>query len=322
LAGFENVIARALEKHHPASPETRQQIYNSARNALAGMLERTDNLGPDAIFSQQQRLETAIANIESQYAFTEPESQEFEDDFDEALFDEIPEDHHFTEDPEYATVEDYNPLFRRRYFSKILLTAILLASFGVGAWWVYDQQLLKPASERDTSVPNPPKIIESEDSPVRNSEESSSGWITVFKPDDPRGMVTGGVATAELGEDQDGSYVRIKAPPGNGEAAVRFTVEPGVMETIRGRKATFEIKVKTDNGKNHQFVVTCHLRQLGGCGRKRFTVGPALETFLFEASLKDKAVTGEDRSGFLSIKSDISGGGKMLDLYLIRVSVE
>jgi hypothetical protein len=319
LAGFENVIERALEKHHPATPEIRDQIYNSARNALAGLLGQSDNLSPEAIFNQQQRLETAIAGIEARYAIVEPDYQDFEETFSEAPYDETPE---YADAPDYATLEGYDSRPRRRFFSKILLIAILFAVFGIAAWWVYDQELLKPASERDTSVPNPPKIIESEDSPADKTAGANSGWITVFEPGDPRGLVTGGVATAELAKDNEGSYVRLKAPPGNGEAGVKFTVEPGVMETIRGKNAIFEIKVRTGSRKKHQFVVTCQFRQLGKCGRKRFAAGSALETFVFSTSLKDKVITGEPKSGFLSIKSDISGSGKALDLYLIRVSVE
>ncbi len=335
----------------------RERVYNSARNALAGMLSRSDNLTPEAIYVQQQRLETAILEIEARYsaplpvagepAVAEPvladppapvEGQPPDvamDQGDERAFqpEPGPADVYAEPEPDYAGQAmapnmDIPLRPRRRIFSKLLMASIVVAAFGMVGWWAYEQNLFTTPEQRDTSVPNPPKVIESEDfssEPASGSNakgENREQWITVYEPNDPEGIITNGIITAELMSDGDGPYIRLKAPSGADGVGVKFKVEPGVMESLRSRNATFELKVKSATGKDHQFAVTCQLKQLGNCGRKRFSAGSQVGSFVFKVRLKDHVVSGTEKSGLLSINTDISGSGKALDIYMIRVSTE
>lgn len=68
MANFEGLIRQALASQDATDPATRQRIYQSSRNALARMLEKTGNTGDEAVRVQFGRLEQSISNIEAEYA--------------------------------------------------------------------------------------------------------------------------------------------------------------------------------------------------------------------------------------------------------------
>ncbi len=67
MAGFEDLIRNTLERHGDLSPERREAVYESSRQALERMLQRNDSLTPTAKETQRKRLEDAIAAIEAGY---------------------------------------------------------------------------------------------------------------------------------------------------------------------------------------------------------------------------------------------------------------
>ena len=67
MAGFEDLIRGALIKQGTTTPESRQQVYNSARQALARMTADSGTLDPGVIQAQRDKLEKAIAEIEQSY---------------------------------------------------------------------------------------------------------------------------------------------------------------------------------------------------------------------------------------------------------------
>lgn len=72
MAGFEDLIRGTLERHGDASPEKREAVYNSSRQALERMLTRNDNIDAAAKDNQRKRLEDAIAVIEAGYMAGSP----------------------------------------------------------------------------------------------------------------------------------------------------------------------------------------------------------------------------------------------------------
>jgi len=72
LANFEGLIRQALASQDAADPATRQRIYQSSRNALARMLEKTGNTADDAVRLQFGRLEQSISNIEAEFVPATP----------------------------------------------------------------------------------------------------------------------------------------------------------------------------------------------------------------------------------------------------------
>lgn len=66
LADFEGLIRQALSVQNSADAATRQRVYQSSRNALARMLEKSGQ-GDDAVRSHFRRLENAIALVEAEF---------------------------------------------------------------------------------------------------------------------------------------------------------------------------------------------------------------------------------------------------------------
>ncbi len=310
MAGFEEVIQRAIEKQQPASTKMREQVYNSARATLSNMLRKAGNLTPENILEQQQNLETAIASIELSHRQT-----------DSQLTDTVaPPDARQAEAPSNSEPKTRPMMFWRRPFSMLLFGAIILAAIGISAWWIYDQDLTMPAEMRDNSVPNPPKILVDESS--TDASQDSSDWLTVFDPGDPTGLITPSASTAVLGQDESGSFVRLKTAKGELQRSFQLVVEPGIFEANIDKTAIFEITVKSGASDNQQFIITCQFGLFGDCGRQSFTTDRTLKTFNFEKDLSDLASSGSTKSGTISILVDLSGQGLPLDIYSIRVKAE
>jgi hypothetical protein len=309
LAGFEEIIQRAIDKQQPASLEVREQVYNSARSTLANMLSKTDDITPENIFEQQQRLETAIANIELSHS---PAEQEVPANI-------VPPYVSHEEASSAAEPESRPMIFWRRPFAMLLLGTIVLTAIGIGAWWVYDQELTKPAGSRDNSVPNPPKILSDESAGANDSNQGNSSWLTIFHPADPTGLITPTTSTAVLGKDENGSFVRLKSTKGDLQRSFQLVVEPGVMEVMLNKTAVFEVTAKSGNQDSQQFVITCQFGSLGDCGRQSFMTEPKPKIFSFEKNFASISSNGSTKSGTISILVDLSSQGVPLDIYLIRV---
>lgn len=67
MAGFEDLIRGALAKQANPSSETRERVYESARQALDRMLEGNDSLSPEVVTAQRVKLEEAIKKIDATY---------------------------------------------------------------------------------------------------------------------------------------------------------------------------------------------------------------------------------------------------------------
>lgn len=314
MAGFEDVILRALEKQQPASADQRGQIYDSARDTLAKMLEKSENLNPENIFDQQQRLEAAIITIEQAYLAVQSKniaaSEIIANDSDIVPDVDVPDNVNDT--------DNKVSILRRRPFALMLLGTIVLVAIGMSAWWIYDQKLIMPAEMRDNSVPNPPKILAGESSGFADE----AGWITIFEPEDPTGLVAPAASTAELGEDSNGSYVRLSSGKGELQRGFQMVVDFGILETLIGKTAIFEVTAKSSNSDNQQFVVTCQFGSLGNCGSNRFAVGRAITIFTFEMQFDATTASRSAKSAVLSLLADLTGQGMPLDIYRVRVQVQ
>jgi hypothetical protein len=214
---------------------------------------------------------------------------------------------------------------RRRPFAAAFLGIALLSLAAVGVIFAFQTGLLKSPEERDTSVPNPPPELGSEDfdpsaeGPPTLSDQPAAeqNWITVFSPDDPATATTPGDTTAEAMQDDSGSFLRIRS--GASGAAVSFDVGQGVLEQLAGRTAVFNVSARGEEGQQTEMSIECNFGELGDCGRKRYEVGYEKGEFLFEITFPDKQ---PGASGTIAINSDFSGQGKAIDIYEIRAAAQ
>ncbi len=209
---------------------------------------------------------------------------------------------------------------RRRPFAAMFVAVTLFAAAAIGGWWAYEMGLFKlPAAPR-----TPPQIIESEDfdpereaaTPGQPGNDALRNWVTVFSPDDPSAVNAPTGATAEVSEDESGSFLRIRSGPTG--AAVVFDVGEGILEQIAGKKAVFDIVARAEQDKPTQISISCDFGELGDCGRKRYAIGFERAEYLFDVELPAK---NPGAGGSIAINSDFANEGKSVDIYQIRVSV-
>ncbi len=213
---------------------------------------------------------------------------------------------------------------RSRPFALAFIVVTILALLGMGGWWAYQTGLFLSPAERDTSVPNPPTVVEGEDfipeeeEPVVLSGEADPqrNWISVFTPADTSQLSAPAGATAEAMQDESGSFLRLRSGPDG--AAIVFDIGQGVLEQIAGKVATFDIVARAEEGNETQMAVACNFGELGDCGRKRYAVGYERGDYLFEVTF---AATAPGAGGTIAINSDFANQGKAVDIYEIKVSV-
>lgn len=214
---------------------------------------------------------------------------------------------------------------RRGPFAAIFLLATVVAAAGIGGWWVVQTGLFQSAAERDTSVASPPvhangevSSPEDEAAPLLPGQsDANREWVSVFSPSDPTLASAPSRATAEVIQDDSGSFMRIRSDASG--AAVLFDVGQGILEQFAGTKATFDIVARAAEGKQTEMAIECNFGELGDCGRKRFALGYEKAEFLFEVDLRDAQ---PGAGGTIAINSDFAGEGRAVDIYEIRVSTK
>lgn len=80
MANFERLVRNALASQDSSSPEVRQVIYQSSRNALQKIIENNRSLTLEAVMEQKRKLEISIAEIEDEFINPQPaQAQIFEE---------------------------------------------------------------------------------------------------------------------------------------------------------------------------------------------------------------------------------------------------
>ena len=145
---------------------------------------------------------------------------------------------------------------RRRPYAAMFIAVTLFAAAAIAGWWAFEVGLFKLPSEIDTSVHNPPTVVEGEDFDPDTETPGLSepgkaddrrNWITVFAPSDSSSVSAPSGATAEVSSDEAGAFLRIRS--GESGAAVIFDVGQGILEQIAGKKAVFDIVARAEDGK-------------------------------------------------------------------------
>lgn len=209
-------------------------------------------------------------------------------------------------------------LRERRPYGKILLWTIIIVGIAVSIWWAvtFGPDMLR--QKLGGSVPNPTATIQT----GGFLPDGTDGWINAFRPDDDiQNVVTENRGVADLFQDGAVSFLRMTSNPGSTLNTLKIKIPRGVMETIRGKTATFELTIKNSGAETHQFAVFCEFANLGNCGRKRFKVTPKVESFIFDVLVEDKPLA-NDADAYLALHTDMTSSGKSIDLYSVRVRAE
>jgi hypothetical protein len=207
---------------------------------------------------------------------------------------------------------------RRLPSSGLLFGLILLVALGAGLWWALQSGMLKMPA-RPGAVPS---LVEGEQSaapgaPLKPGQmDETREWITVFSPSDPTQVSAPSDAKAEVMTDDTGSFLRIRS--GASGSAISFDVGQGILESLAGKHAVFDILARAEEGKETQMSIDCNFGDMGDCGRKRYLVGNERNEYLFDVQFPDKH---PNAAGAIAVNSDFGGQGKSVDIYQIRVSI-
>lgn len=360
MDGIETAIRNALAKGDAGDPKFREKVYLSALQALERSLRA--NPAPDeaATARRRQMLRDRIRHVETEFqpaaepagehpidvtrtapavasvdapslsqepappvVSTEP-PQQGQGDFVSQLRVTRKQE----QDDDGLQIAPDQPVIsppRRRPFSWLLSSAVVIAFVVIGLWWLYSSGALVPLSERDGAVPNPPQQLkEDEFKPAQvgttttnePSDAQNGTWLTIFDPSDPTTVTAPSGTTVDVvGE---GKNKAIRITPEAIDSAALFDVGQGVLDQIAGRKVTFEISALTPEGKDTQMSIQCNLAELGDCGRKRYDVEAARNNFLFELETPERSA---GSFGSISITPDIAQGKVPVDVFMIRVFV-
>lgn len=348
----EKAIRNALEKGDAEDAAFRLRIYQAAQAALEKALS-SGTVGGDQARERKARLRTVVANVESEFApAVAPEPVAVEPHRSGQRVEPTmggsppaePVIAGYSRHPDFgdappsvpgeaqresrATRRNREPVpgIGRRFAAGIIRLFILvtvLAAVGFGIWWAIDTGLFKSASERDTSVPNPPANTGEEDFTPKDAgapqkpgdADATREWITIFSPKDPTSVQAGAGASAEVIGGADSQALRIVSS--TAESTVSFDVGEGVLERLSGQKAVFDIVARSLDGQPTQISVTCDFAAYGNCGRKRYEVSYETGEFLFEIQFPKSAPGG---GGTITVVSDVANGGKALDIVQIKAA--
>lgn len=211
---------------------------------------------------------------------------------------------------------------RKRPFAAIFTGLTLLCLVAVGAWWVLHSGMLSKVGFDMTGIEEPAAETENFD-PAAEGEPAKPGqadparqWIGIFDPSDPSTVTAPGDSSADVLDEQGQKFMRIKS--GATGSTILFDVGQGVLEQIAGKKVTFDVVARAQDGQDTQMSVACNFGELGDCGRTRYAVGATKADYLFEMTMP---AVKPGAGGTIAINSDFANTGKSVDVYEVKVSV-
>lgn len=333
MQGIESAIRNALTKADSSDPAMRQRIYKSVWSAHERAMAANMQLSDQQRAERREKLKTAISQVEQEIrqpvspaSVEQPASEAYYDgglgvpELDRAEVrtknepsrkrrNQTQAEPDLGYEPDITQPATHKKPKKSRLFSLGLPLAFLLTAGFIG-WSLYNSfVMVAPVSSNSRVLPGNIGPV------MQGNEADSKDWITIFTPAQPNRVSVQGQATAEISGSGNARYVRIKSPTANDTAS--FDIGQGVLDQIKGKQATFEVIVRSDDGGTVQMSVSCDLGSLGDCGRKRYDVTDQQSSLLFDLDVPEASTA--NSSGRLIVTSDITGAGKSVDIYAIRV---
>ncbi len=211
--------------------------------------------------------------------------------------------------------------------ARLFIYFTLFAFLGFCAWWVYSSGLLLSSAERDTSVPNPPPQVQSEDftgaetAPQPSLEAGrgfSEAWEEVFNAEQGNaGLQTGSLSAVEPISTPAGKAVRLTSRVAESDGNVSITVPTEVLREMAGKSSTISVTLQSSSDRQTQLSISCDFGSLGNCARHRFTATPERADMLINVTF-DRTIA-PNAPGRIIINSDIDGNGRPVNLYSARI---
>lgn len=334
LQSIESAIRNALTKADSADPAMRQRIYESVWSAHERAMAANANLSDTQRVERREKLKEAISQVEQEMRDTHnrPSDEELQSpapQYDGGLG--VPELDRADTRPQPKSLRKRRNRMnaeadlgyeqglsqpakaKKRKQSRLLAWVLPLALLGTAGFigWSLYNSFVTMAPVNNGALSQSGNL-----GPVREGDEADrKDWVTIFTPSQPDRISVQGRATAEIGGSGNARYARIKSPTVND--TISFDIGQGVLDQLEGKQATFEVIVRSDTGGTVQMSVSCDFGALGDCGRKRYDVTDQQSSLLFDLSTPE--VKPANTAGRIIFTSDISGAGKSVDIYAIRM---
>jgi hypothetical protein len=216
---------------------------------------------------------------------------------------------------------------RRRgsWVASLFVYCMLLGIIGFGGWWVYSTGMITAALHGDGNFDFIPKELQGEDFEPKTTLKVgvdplryfNSDWVDIFKPSDIAGVQPAAQAIVGDVSDSDGRAITIASSAPDQDGEVRIPLPAAIMESLAGKTSTLAVTLRVDGDTPSQIYIQCDFGVLGDCGRHRFTVSNERVDELIQIKLDGKSADGV--AGYVVINSDLTGEGKAIRLYGIRV---
>ncbi len=345
LDNIERAIRNALAKVDVHNASSRQRIYESAWSAHERALAGNAALDDAQKEQRRQKLKDAISKVEQELRatgsdFVEPALDAPQKDVvfpEDALSDDISALDTGAVRPQQpqsglgnkkrasadlgfeggvsrnegrersnAIKKKRSPLLRYGFPALLLFVALII---GYSLYSSFTDLSRQPSTSAATGGADMAPLKEGQ-------EPGDENWITIYQPSEATRITAQGRATAEILRDGTRSFARITSP--DADTTITFDVGEGILDQLAGRKATFDIIAKAEDGKPTQMSISCNFASLGDCGRRRYDVNQTMSDFLFDVDFAKGTKAGG--AGTIAITSDLTGTGKPVDIYEIRVS--
>lgn len=336
MESIERAIRNAFAKSDAHNPATRQRIYEAAWGAHERALTSNAALSEEQRQRRRGKVKDAISKIEAEFKSSQAASTTREPSLgmphsvdpvlDGGAFEAGPaldtadirltskKKKRASADLGYEAGVSRKDRKKKRRSPLISLGIPVLVIVVLG--WI-GFSLYNSFANFTRGESSSPLLTDNRMAPIKEGEDREGRtWINIFTPADATRMSVQGGATAEIMREGTNSFARVQSKGPND--SVTFDVGEGVLSQLAGKKATFDIVARSEDGKPTQMSVNCDFAGLGDCGRRRYDVRDSVSDFLFDQDFK--AAQSGGRAGKITINSDLSGAGKPVDIFAIRVT--
>ena len=206
-----------------------------------------------------------------------------------------------------AARAEKKPVRRRRTLTAAVITVILIGFVLLAGAWVLNSNFAINPENLDTSVPNPSPRIEAEDF------EGASGWTQIFQPGTANVMTPGAQATLQDVTFANAPAVEIASNAVGDAGAVAIALPVAVRGMLESGPVLIEISAVSPDGAGQEVGIYCADGTIDGCQRHRFTTNAHRDSLVIRLDPARGVVPTR-----LMLSSDLTGGGKPLDIFAIR----
>jgi hypothetical protein len=208
--------------------------------------------------------------------------------------------------------------------ASLFVYSVLIGVIVAGVWWVYTTGMIDAALKGTSDFDLVPQELQSEsyDPNEKNTRLDplrgfSGDWLDVYKPNGSEQISASGNAVIGNVKDSDGAAVTIASNEPDQGGEVRIEVPASILQDLAGKTSTLAVTLRADGDKPAQIYIQCEFTTLGDCGRHRFTVSNERVDELIQMKFDGKM--GPTEPGHIVINSDLTGEGRAIRLYGIRV---